>query len=271
MAREPLLITSLQNPRVKDAAKLRDAKARARQGRIVIDGVREIERALAAGVEPLEAFVCPELCQSSDRQSMLARLESEARQVYHVSATVFAKVAFGERAEGAVLVARRPRRMLDDVRLSETSLVAVLEGIEKPGNIGAVARSADGAGISVLLVVGSDPYAPQSIRASLGTIFSMPVCEATSQEARDWLTRHGVRIFAAIVEGAVDYTEADYRGPAAFVLGSEAWGLSQEWRKGDFQAIRISMNGVADSLNVSAAAAVLFYEAARQRSKSGQD
>jgi TrmH family RNA methyltransferase len=251
---------------VKEAARLRDSRARSKQGRIVVDGAREIDRALDANVEALEAFVCPELCQTEERHRAAHRLVEAAERAYQVTPEVFTKLAFGERAEGAVMVARRPQRSLNDLSLSEPPLIAVLEGVEKPGNVGAVVRSADGAGVSALLTIGGDPYAPQAIRASLGAVFSLPVCEAANHEALSWLMIRRISIFAALVEGAIRYDQADFRGPAAVVLGSEAHGLSEAWRSAVVQAVRIPMRGKADSLNVSAAAAVLLYEANRQRS-----
>jgi TrmH family RNA methyltransferase len=146
-------------------------------------------------------------------------------------------------------------------------LVVVLEGVEKPGNLGALLRSADAAGVSALVLADSrvDLYNPNAIRASLGTIFSLPVCEAASGEVLAWLQQHELQIFAARVDGSVPYTERDYRGPTAFVLGAEATGLTSAWNAPDITAIHLPMRGIADSLNVSATAAVLFYETLRQR------
>jgi TrmH family RNA methyltransferase len=143
----------------------------------------------------------------------------------------------------------------------------VLESVEKPGNLGAVLRSADGAGLDALIAADlrTDLYNPNAIRASLGTIFTLPVAVADSRETLDWLRGRGLAIVAARVDGSVPYTEVDYRRPTAIVFGSEAEGLSEAWRAPDVTAVRLPMLGAADSLNVSAAAAVLFYEARRQR------
>jgi TrmH family RNA methyltransferase len=146
--------------------------------------------------------------------------------------------------------------------------VAVLEKIEKPGNIGAVVRSADAAGVSAVIVADAagDLYNPNAIRASLGTIFTLPVCAASSAETIAWLRKQKFKIFAARVDGAMDYAACDFAGPCAFILGNEAEGLSGDWHSDDITSIRLPMRGAADSLNVSATAAVLFYEALRQRS-----
>jgi TrmH family RNA methyltransferase len=176
-------------------------------------------------------------------------------------------LAFGERAEGVlgVAVARTPT--LRDLKLPANPLIAVLEGVEKPGNLGAVLRSADGAGVSAVIVADgvSDLYNPNTIRGSLGTVFSLPMAVATSREAIAWLRHQGIRMCAAWVDAPVDYTAVDYRGAVALVLGSEAQGLSDIWSVDDVVRIRLPMLGIADSLNVSATAAVLFYEALRQR------
>lgn len=262
-----LPISGLQNPHVKNAARLRERRHREKQGRILIDGARELRRAIDAGVQLIAVFVCEPLCRSREARQLLAALPSAAAAIYSVTEKVFAKLAFGERAEGVLGVAAMPDATLDRLRLPESPLVAVLEGLEKPGNLGAVLRSGDATGVSALIVADpqTDLYNPNAVRASLGTIFSLPVAAATTAEAVHWLRRHDLRVFAARVDGSVPYTEADFRGPSAIVLGSEAQGLTGAWSGPEVTAIRLPMLGVADSLNVSAAAAVLFYEAIRQR------
>lgn len=186
-----------------------------------------------------------------------------------VSEAVFHKLAFGSREEGVLGVAEMPQRTLDDLVLpKQNPLVAVLEGVEKPGNIGAVLRSADAASVSALILADAktDLYNPNAIRASLGTIFTVPLCEATSNDTLAWLRKNGFRIVVARVDGSVPYSKIDYGGPTAIVLGSESAGLSPAWTAADITAIRLPMLGVADSLNVSVTAAVIFYEALRQRS-----
>jgi TrmH family RNA methyltransferase len=279
-----MLITSPQNPRVKNAVRLREARHRRERGLILIDGVREISRAIDAGVQIQEAFLCEPLCTTAESQSLLKKLRQfspiEKIEILETTPAVFEKLAFGDRAEGVLCVAEMPRRELSDLTLPSppaplamgegrpaTPLVVVLEGVEKPGNLGAVLRSADAAGVSALILADSrvELYNPNAIRASMGTIFSLPVCEATSGEALDWLRRSGLKIFAARVDGSVEYTQADFRRPTAFVLGAEDSGLTSAWTATDIAAIHLPMLGIADSLNVSATAAVLFYEALRQR------
>jgi len=263
------MITSMHNPRVKQAIRLRDHRQRRKEQLILIDGVRELARAIAAGAAVREVFVCPELCRSEESLRLLENLPESGGQRFDVTEAVFAKLAFGQRSEGVVGVAEVPRRPLEDLLLPTNPLVAVLEGVEKPGNLGAVLRSADGAGVSALVVADprTDLFNPNTIRASLGTIFSMPLAAAAPGDVLNWLRGRGLQILAARVEGSVSYTEVDYRRPTALVLGSEAQGLTSLWNGDDVRAIRLPMLGAADSLNVSAAATVLFYEALRQRMK----
>jgi RNA methyltransferase, TrmH family len=260
-------ITSRQNPRVKDAALLRTSRARQRQGQFLIDGVREISRAIASGVRCVEAFVCDELCVTPECRNVVQALESTVAEIFSVPPSVYEKLAFGEREVGVVVVAETPKRRLQDLELPPTPLVAVLDGIEKPGNLGAILRSADAAGVDAIVAadVRTDLYNPNTIRASLGTVFGKNVCEATAGDTIAWVNERGLAIVAARPDASQLYTEADMRGPAAIVLGSEAAGLGSVWSGENVTAVRIPMHGLADSLNVSTTAAVLFYEALRQR------
>ena len=260
-------ITSRQNPRVKEAAKLREARQRAKQGRFVIDGVREIGRALDAGIQFLEVFICPSLCGSPAAQTLASRLDRSGAVVAEVTAEVFEKLAFGERNDGFVVVAATPERSIDQLELPERPLVAVLESLEKPGNVGAILRSADGAGVDAVVVVdpATDLFNPNTIRASVGTVFGKQVCVATVDEALSKLRKLKMPLVATRPDAKRLYTEVDYRQGAAIVLGSEATGLSAAWNQADVAGVRLPMRGFADSLNVSTTAAVLFYEAQRQR------
>lgn len=271
----PHAITSLQNPRVKAAIRLRDARQRHKQGRLLIDGARELLRAIEAGVPLIEVFVCRERCTSDDARQALERLKSlrGGTPLVDVTPAVFEKLAFGHRAEGLLAVASPPPRSIETLRLPDDPLVVLIEGVEKPGNVGAIVRSADGAGASAVIVVdgGTDLYNPNAIRASLGTIFTLPVYEATSADALAWLRRRGLTMFAARVDATTDYTAADFSGPTAIILGSEARGLSSAWHGEEVKGVRLPMLGAADSLNVSATAAVLLYEALRQRRAKSPD
>jgi TrmH family RNA methyltransferase len=217
-------------------------------------------------VRLVQVFVCDPLL-SGDDSRLPVELAATGCEVLPVNEDVFHKLAFGQRAEGLLGVAETPHRTLQSLALPAGALVAVLEGVEKPGNLGAVLRSADAAGVSAVVVADgrTDLYNPNAIRASLGTIFVLPLVEATGRQTREWLAEKKCSIVAARVDGAVPYTAVDYRGPTAIVLGSEAAGLSPLWSGPDIRAVRLPMLGAADSLNVSVTAAVLFYEALRQR------
>ena len=263
-------ITSLQNPRVKDAVRLRDGRHRQRRRRFLIDGIREINRARDGRIELVEVFICFEKCTTRRQAQVLTGMLGDFgnADIFYVSGPVFEKLAFGDRSEGVVAVAATPPTGLAGLNLPDNPLVIVLEGVEKPGNLGAVLRSADGAGADLLVMANgrTDLYNPNAIRASLGTIFTTQVASITTAATIDWLRRTNLAIFAARVDGSLPYTQADYRGPSAIVLGSEAKGLSSAWSADDVTPIRLPMLGSADSLNVSATAAVLLYEALRQRS-----
>jgi RNA methyltransferase, TrmH family len=237
--------------------------------RFIIVGGRQIDRALKGSIQISEVFVCEGLCQTQPSWSLLQTLRQSTVPIQPCTPEVFEKLAFGERAEGLVAVGNTPTHALSDLKLPNDALIAVLVGLEKPGNLGAVLRSADAAGLSAVIVAdgGTDLYNPNCIRASLGTVFALPVCEAPSAQALGWLREQKFKLFTARVDGSVEYTQADFRGSTAIVLGSEAIGLPIEWQGEDVTAIQLPMHGVADSLNVSATAAVLFYEALRQRSR----
>jgi len=261
-------ITSRQNQRVKDAARLRLARERHETGRFLFNGAREIVRGLEAGIVPLEAYVCEGLARSAECQQAINLIKVSKAEVFFVTPEVFAKLAFGERDDGLVVVAETPRRTIADIRLSAKPTIAVLEGLEKPGNVGAILRSADAAGVDAVLAAdgSTDLYNPNTIRASLGTVFRPNICECTTEVAIQWLRNKKLPIIAARPDAERLYTEIDFSEGAAIVLGSEAAGLSNAWRAVDITPVRLPMHGIADSLNVSTTAAVLFYEALRQRS-----
>ena len=268
-------ISSPHNPRIRAAAALRERHARDEAGRFLVDGVREIGRALDGGFEIVETFVRAEPGPGGDpdgaRAALLDRLASAGVRLVPLPPHLLARLAFGDRSQGPVAVVAAPRRSLADLPLVEDPLIVVLEGIEKPGNVGAVLRSADGAGVSAVILADprADPWNPNAIRASLGTVFTVPVRIAAAADTVAWLRARGVGIVAARVDGAREYDRLDYTGPTAIVLGSEAAGLSGAWSSEEVSAVRLPMLGSADSLNVAATAAILCYEALRQRRRRG--
>jgi len=261
-------ITSTKNPRVKAAIALRDRRTRDETGLTLVDGVRELARALAGGARAVEVFVVEHALDGAGADAVdLAR--SGGAAIVPVTGGVLDRLGYGERSEGIVATVRIPDVSLDRLAgvLPPDPLVVVLEGVEKPGNLGAVLRSADAAGADAVVVADprTDLFNPNAIRASLGTVFAVPVAAGSSEAVRAWLESAGIPMFAARVGAAVAYTEADLRGPAALVLGSEADGLTDAWAGPGVTDVSLPMLGVADSLNVSVSAAVLLYEARRQR------
>lgn len=238
---------------------------------MLIDGHRELSRALDAGVSILEVFFTPPSAGAGDAAAVLRRAALAGARCAEVSPAVFARIAYGDRDAGLIATAARPRRTLAELDAGECSLVAVMERVEKPGNLGAVLRTAAAAGVDAVIAADAvaDVYGPNVIRASLGTVFSVALAEAETDEALRWLEAGGFRIVAATPKAEQVYSEVDYRRRTAIVLGSEAWGLSPSWGGDSILRVCVPMKGEVDSLNVSATAAVLFYEALRQRG-SGQ-
>ncbi|HUQ79466.1 MAG TPA: RNA methyltransferase [Patescibacteria group bacterium] len=265
MTGEP--ITSLTNPRVKAAVRLRDRREREETGLTIVDGAREILRALDAGVRVQTAFIAPDLLRSEDALSVDARIHDWPAAI-EVSPAVLAKVAYGDRSDGIVAIVEAPARTLGDIALPADPLILVIDGVEKPGNLGAILRTADAAGAHA--VIASEPrtdlFNPNAIRASIGTIFSVPIAAAPTADVLAWLATHQIRAVAAVVGADRHYATVDLAGSLAIVLGSEADGLSAAWLGADTTPIAIPMHGIADSLNVSIAAAVVLFEAVRQRS-----
>jgi TrmH family RNA methyltransferase len=262
-------IASPSNPRIKAAARLRDRRRRDETGLTLVDGARELRRALDAGADVVEAFVCEPPLAGEDARAVLDALAAHAIQTTSATEAAFGKIAFGDRADGLIGVVRIPSMRLDDLAVPDEPLIVVVEGVEKPGNLGAVLRSADGAGVDALIAASprTDLMNPNAIRASGGTIFSVPLASAPTEEVLDWLRRRSIRIVAALVDAEPLYTDADLTGPLAIAFGSEAAGLTDAWRTPEIGGLRLPMLGIADSLNVSVSAAVVLYEARRQRDR----
>lgn len=264
-------ITSVQNERIRGVARLEKRRARDARRVTLVEGVREVSRALAAGVIPVEAFVCPALVKEAEAIAALAqleRLETERRtHLFTVTPAVFARLVVREGGGGMLLVIPYLTRTLADLPLGNPAFLAVIEGVEKPGNLGAILRTADAAGVDGVIVNAgaTDIHNPNVVRASLGTLFSVPICEATPAETIAHVRALGVRTVAAVPDASQNYTAADLRGPVAIVMGSEASGLSSAWRDAADALVSIPMHGAADSLNLATATALMLYEVVRQR------
>jgi TrmH family RNA methyltransferase len=255
-------ITSLQNPLIKKAQALREARDRREQGMTIIDGAREIRRAFEAGIALEKVFYV-----DGQQEGLLKKIVSKKVELIEVSSQVMEKLAYGERHEGIIALAKIPQLSLKDLKLSREPLVVVLESLEKPGNLGAILRTCDGVGVEAVLVCDprTDVYNPNVIRSSTGVIFSIPVVSSTSQGIYTFLRSKKIRICATAPLAPKKYTQIDYKGAWAFVLGSEDKGISDSWNALADLTVKIPMNGLADSLNVSISAAIILYEALRQR------
>jgi len=264
-------LSSPANPRIKALAALRRKGASADDSRILIDGIREIDRARRAGLAISELYYCPPCMDSGEPAALVEACRAGGIETIEVSEPVFERIRYGDRTGGLVAVAPRPRRTLADLKLSENPLIAVVERVGKPGNLGAIVRSADAAGIEAVFVVDSaiDVYGPNVIRASVAAVFHLPLIELPAAEAIDFCRSRGLQIVAATPDARTDYTQCDYRSPTAFVFGAEDAGLSDAWRGAAVRLARVPMLGLGDSLNVSITAALFFYEARRQRGAGG--
>ncbi len=265
-------ITSRHNPKLKQAIALRSRKAREAASATLVDGVREVERAHEAGAIVQQLFICDELIADDERallESIASRGDCER---LWLDRELFAKLAYGDRYDGAVGMVATNTRGLDSLDLPERPLVVVVDGIEKPGNLGAILRTADGAGADGLIVADPviDLWNPNTIRASVGTVFHRRVVVSNAQTARDWLIARGLAIFAAMPAASESYTEANFTNGGAIVLGNEAEGLGPIWQHAAVTPINLPMLCIADSLNVSVTAGILMYEARRQLSQSTQ-
>lgn len=264
-------ITSVQNERVRSVARLEKRRARDERRVTVVEGVREVARALAAGVIPLEAFACPALVTDAQAVAALARLKQlDADRLTHlftVTPDVFARLVVREGSGGLLLVIPYLTRTLAQLPLGNPAFLAVIEGVEKPGNLGAILRTADAAGVDGIIVNAgaTDIHNPNVVRASLGTLFSVPICEATPVETIAHLRALGVRTIAAVPDAPQTYTAVDLSRSVAVIMGSEAHGLSPAWRDAADALVSIPMHGAADSLNLATATALLLYEVVRQR------
>ena len=255
-------ITSAQNPKIKNLLLLQEkSRARREQGLFVVEGRRELEHCLEAGYNVRTLFVCQEIFGSDTTPSA-----AEA-QIIEIPEALYRKVAYRESTEGIIAEVEYKERTLSDLNLPENPLIMVLEAVEKPGNLGAVLRSADAAGADAVLICDplTDLYNPNLIRASIGAVFTVPTVACSSEEAIAFLHARGIQILTAQLQDSSLYYDVDMRRGTALVMGTESTGLTDQWRRAASAHIRIPMLGRLDSLNVSVSAAILLFEAVRQR------
>lgn len=261
-----MLISSPQNPKIKNLVKLQKPQERRKQKLTVIEGFRELTIALSAGFEPETVFYCKELGDVHSVPSPEAIGISD-RAVLEVTKDVFQKVAYREGSDGYIAVGQAKELTLESIQISDNPLIIVLESVEKPGNLGAILRTADAAQVDAVIVCDpkTDLFNPNVIRSSIGCVFTTQVAACSSEEAYQWLKKSHITIYSAALTAEKFYHETDLSKPAAIVMGTEADGLSEFWlTKADAQ-IKIPMQGKIDSLNVSTSCAVLVFEAKRQR------
>lgn len=270
---ELMEITSPSNPKIKHVVKLRNRRERDLSGEMIVEGYRECVRALDCGYVPRAIFHCPEMyLKNKNEAALVERCVSLGADAYTCSKICFEKIAYKERPDGLLMTGPHVAVKLKDLSLPENALVIVTEGVEKPGNLGTILRSADAAGAAAVIVCDrvTDVHNPNVVRASTGALFSVPVAEASSEEAIEFLKNHSFSILAASPHAEKLHFEADLTGPVAVALGAEQYGLTAKWMDGANLRVRIPMLGLSDSLNVSAAATILVHEAVRQRIASGR-
>lgn len=256
-------ITSTQNPKIRNVIALEKPRERRKQSLFVVEGVKETGLAIHAGYRISNLFFCDELIAQNEVEAM----GLPEKVLIPVSRDVFDKIAVRENSGGVVAVAEQKVHRLDDIRLRPNPLVLVLEAVEKPGNLGAILRTADAANLDAVIICDplTDFYNPNVIRSSIGCVFTVPVAAATSEEAITWLKKNNISIYCTWLQASKPYHHIDYTVPSAIVMGTESTGLSATWVSAATSNIIIPMGGSIDSMNVSTAAAVVVFEAKRQR------
>ncbi len=278
MAHEETQLTSTQNPKVKHVIDLRDRRIRDQSGQFIIEGYREILRAFESGCVMESLFYCPSLFLGINETELIRPIEDSGTKLFVCSEKVFRKMSYRDRPDGLIATAAQKRQGLEELEKilkgkDHVPFLIIAEAIEKPGNLGTILRSSDAVHLDALIVCDkcTDIYNPNVVRASVGTLFTVPVIESASDETILWLRQHHISIVAATPSAELEYTKVDLRGPIAIAVGTEQLGLSDKWmQQADIQ-VRIPMLGVADSLNVAMATTLLLYEALRQRRDKNRD
>jgi len=257
-------ITSVQNPKIKNIVKLQQKSSeRKKQNLVVIEGMREISLAIKSDIQLKTLFICPDIISYDDVVSELKFDE----QSFEISKDIFEKLAYRDSTEGLIALAEPKQLKLENIELRENPLIIILESVEKPGNLGAILRTADAAKVDAVIICDplTDIYNPNIIRSSVGCVFTNQVIACSAEESISWLKEKGIKSYAAALTANKYYHEKDFTQPTAIVMGTEAEGLTEKWLKGADEQIIIPMSGEIDSLNVSTSTAILVFEAMRQR------
>ncbi|MDP1608958.1 MAG: RNA methyltransferase [Chlamydiales bacterium] len=263
-------ITSLQNPKIKEVVKLRERREREKTDLFLIEGYRELKRAIDAKRKVQTLFYCPELFLGSNERALL---EQSGAELIHCTQEVFSKISYRDRPDGLLAVAPQLHLRLADLPLSKNPFFVIAESIEKPGNLGTILRSCDAAGVDAVIVCDptTDIHNPNVVRSSVGTLFTLPVLESTSEETLRFLKQHGISVVAATPHASLEFTQAPLFGPVAIAVGTEQYGLSPAWMDQADISVKIPMFGIADSLNVASATTLMLYEVVRQRATRKRD
>ncbi len=260
------LITSTRNPRIKNFAHLKKTRERKKQDRFIIEGNKEIERALESPYILTDVFYCPEILDPNNKKRLFDRIAKETH-IFEVSREVYNHIAYRQDVEGVLGWGIPGEHSLESLQVGSNPLILVLESVEKPGNLGAILRTADAAGLDAVIITDprTDIYNPNVVRSSVGALFSVPLAITRTEKLISWLKKRKINIYCAALSASTSYLNIDFSRPAALVMGTESEGLSDEWLKNSDQNILIPMYGKVDSMNVSVSAAILIFEAVRQR------
>lgn len=268
----PLLITSSQNERIKELVRLKNRSERDKTDLFLIEGYRELLRAVDAETKIFALFFCPDFFLGSNENQLIERVQQQGAHLFQCSKQVFEKISYRDRPDGLVATAPQRHLKVEDLVLSKNPFLVVAEAIEKPGNLGTILRSCDAVGVDGLIVCDrcTDIHNPNVVRASVGTLFTVDAAEDGSLKTIAWLKSKGIAIAAATPSAEIQYTDADFTKPVAIVVGTEQLGLSKIWMEAAEIKVAIPMLGVADSLNVATATTVILYEVLRQRSRADE-
>lgn len=263
-------LTSSQNPQIKEAIKLQDRRERDETKCFLIEGFRELTRAVKGGVTLQKLFICEELFLGENEPALIEQIKSGGARIISCSEPLFRKLSYRDRPDGLIAIGVQMHLPLSALPIKQNPFFIIAEGIEKPGNLGSILRSADGVGADGVIVCDrcTDVYNPNVVRASVGTLFTLPVVEASGGDTFNWLKQHKIQVVAATPSAKALYTDTDFSGPVALVMGTEQLGLTELWMQAADLQVAIPMRGVADSLNVATAATLLMYEVLRQRNHS---